>query len=194
MSLPRLRYRMMEPPGGWCYKDIDTNMWITSRRDLDDLIRQASAHRHANKLDIPADFAERVEASIAYSVSPELAIDMPNNRKISNQAISLFQANKKTNQYLLDWRLKGGMKKVTQDEADARAAVCTKCEYDSKIICLACKGIDQWINGWTRRKTRHDAALGICACDGVILFATVHATQKTVGEFPAWCWKKTETI
>jgi len=190
MTLPKLRYRMMEPPGGWIYRDLDTNMWITSHRNLDDLIHQCKAHRHANELPIPEDFAERIEASIAYSVPPELAIDMPEDRKLSDQMLSLFHVNKKTNQFLLDWRLKGGMQKVPQEEADARAMTCVKCKYNSKIICLTCKGIDQWINGWTGRKTKHDAALGICACDGIVLFATIHSTQKTIGEFPDECWKK----
>jgi len=189
MALPKLKYRMMEPPGGWVYRDLDTNMWIVSHRNLDDLVSQCKAHRHANELPIPEDFAERIEASIAFSVSPELAVDIPDNRKLSDQMLSLFQVNKKTNQYLNDWRLKGGMKKVSQEEAQTRADTCVKCKYNSKIICLSCKGLDEWINGWTGRKTKSDKVIGVCACDGIILYATVHATQKTVGEFPEWCWK-----
>ena len=189
MALPKLKYRNMEPPGGWIFRDMDSGMWVVSHRNLDDLVSQCKAHRHANELPIPEDFAERIEASIAFSVSPELATGIPDNRKLSDQMLSLFQVNKKTNQYLNDWRLKGGMKKVPQEEAQARADTCVKCKYNSKIICLTCKGLDEWINGWTGRKTKSDKVIGVCACDGIILYATVHATQKTVGEFPEWCWK-----
>ena len=187
--LPKLKYRNMEPPGGWVYRDLNTGMYITSLHNLDDLISKCKAHRHANELEIPVDFAERIEASIAYSVLPELAIGLPEGRKASNEMMSLFKVNKNTNNYLLDWRLKHGMQMVSQDEADKRALQCVGCKENNRIICLTCKGIDQWVNSWTKRSTKHDKSLGVCACDNIVLYATLHSTLPTTGEFPEGCWK-----
>jgi len=191
---PHLNHRNIDPPGGWRFKDIDTNMWIVSLRNLDDLIQQCCSHRRANELQIPDDFAEFVEASICYACPPEISSGFPDDRKMSERATSLYQVLRNTNVFLLNWRLKGNTEKVIQDEANTRAFVCVKCKYNNKTLCLSCHGHDQWINGWTGRKTKHDAALGVCACDGIILYATIHSTLKTSGEFPDHCWKKTKQI
>jgi hypothetical protein len=187
--LPKLKYRNMEPPGGWVYRDLDTGMYLNSLRNIDDLIRRCKAHRQANDLPIPDDFGEKIEASIAYSVAPELAIGLPETRVLNQNMASLFEVNKKTNQYLLDWRLKCKMEMVKRDEAETRAAQCVGCKNNNRVICLTCKGIDQWVNGWTGRHTKQDKHLGVCSCDGIVLYATIHSALENKGEFPEQCWK-----
>lgn len=189
MTLPRLKNRHMEPPGGWVYRDLDTGIFVTSLRSLDDLISQCKAHRRANDLEIPEDFDLRIEASIAFSVAPELALDLPADRKASEAMLNLFQVNKRTNQYLLDWRLKHGLKMVSVEEAEERAKQCVGCKQNSRVICLTCQGTDQWVNSWTKRWTKHDKSLGVCVSDGIVLYATVHSVLETSGEFPEGCWK-----
>jgi len=183
----------MEPPGGWVYRDPDTNMWLASNKNIDDLISQARAHRHANKLAIPEDFSERVEAFIAYAVPPELALDIPSNRVASSVTLQIFSVNKFTNAWLLKWQ-KHGFRKCHQDEAEQRAQTCQTCMMNRRELCLSCKGIDIWVNSWTGRHTKCDPMLGVCAIDGIVIFASVHALPGNGLEFytrdaPPNCWK-----
>jgi len=189
-KIPHLRYRTMNPPGGLVYRDLDTNVWIQSLVNIDDLIQKCIAHRRANELPVADNFAQFIESSICYSIDPALVLDMPDDRKVSDQMLTLFAVNRNTNAYLLNWRLKAGMQMVDQDEANARAETCMSCEYNQKHICLSCKGTDKWINSWTGRSTNYDAVMGVCACDGVVLYATLHSQLETKGEFPEWCWKR----
>jgi hypothetical protein len=189
---PRLKNRNMEPPGGWIYRDLDTGMWTASKKNIDDLIAQCIAHRRANDLPIPSDFAQKIETSLAFSVSPELAIDLPDDRKIGPRAITLYHVNKATNAYLLGWRLKAGMAKVDGDEALGRAETCASCKFNNRTLCLTCNGSDQWIGAWTGRRSKFDPVLGVCEQDGIILYATLHSKHPPHplnGVFPAFCWK-----
>ncbi len=197
---PRLKYPLMEPPGGFIFRDLDTNVWMASHVSLKDLIQQCKNHRRANKLVFDEDeFSKFIEATICYSIDPALVLDLPDDHNPSKQMLTLYKANKCTTDYLQKWKNKG-QKLVPQEEARNRSAMCLNCEFNATHICLTCKGIDEWIYGWTRRKTVNDKRLGICQCDAVILFASVHARYPGVptnGQkitYPEYCWKKPEEI
>lgn len=195
-SYPKLKYKDMEPPGGWVYRDIDTNVWMASYESLEDLVIKCVNHRRFNNLAIPERFSEFVEASICYRVDPTLVTGLPEDRDPSTEMLTLFKVNKYTTEFLQKWK-RDGQKMVDIKEATARAATCVNCKNNNRHICLTCKGIDSWIYGWNQRKTAHDNQLGICQCDAVILFATVHAqdTSVTVNggsmKYPEYCWKFT---
>lgn len=186
----------MEPPGGWTYRDLDTNVWLISRRNLDDLIVQVLNHRRGNKLPCPEDLPAKIESCIAYRVPPELAVDLPNDRKASAIGMQVFNVSRNTNQWLQTWVQKG-MQKYSNKEADERAASCLVCENNRREICLSCKGLDIWVNNFTGRSTTHDPQLGVCACDGIIIYATIHTKPSLefmfthVDDTPEFCWKHT---
>ena len=198
-TFPTLKYRSMEPPGGWVFKDLDTNFWTQSHQSLDDLVQQCANHRRLNKLTTRDDFAQFIEASICYRVDPSLVIGLPENHNPSKEMLTLFKVNKYTTNFLQNWQ-RSGAQIVSQEEATNRAAVCVNCDLNAKHICLTCKGIDEWIYGWNHRKTSHDKQLGICNCDAIILFASVHAVNPEVKLkgypvlYPDHCWKKEKEL
>lgn len=192
---PKLKYQDMEPPGGWVYRDLDTNVWISSLISLKDLVQQVINHRRLNKLPIKDDLADFIEASICYRVDPTLVIGLPENTDPSKEMLTIFKVNKYTTNFLQKWR-RDGQELVDNNSANDRAALCANCHYNNRQICLTCKGIDNWIYGWTQRKTIHDDKIGICQCDAVVLYASVHAKNATVKPagfeimYPAYCWKR----
>ena len=190
MNYPKLKHPRRDPPGGFVFKDPDTNVWMASKVSLEDLYRKCIEHRRANGLEIPAEFVEKIEAFICYRLDADLVIGMPGDRKISLGYVTLMSTNHSTGEFLLSWT-KAGAKKVPQAEAEKRAEVCFKCEYNMTHICLSCKGILQWVGEWIgHRKTTLDKRMGICGCDKIVLYAALHADdpfEKHV--YPKSCWK-----
>jgi len=193
-KFPTLKYPNMEPPGGWVYKDLDTNVWLQSLKSLDDLVLQCTNHRRINKLEIQDKFAEFIESTICYRVDPTLVSGLSEDHDPSGEMISFFKANNRTTQFLSSWTNSG--KKVVDDKISAtRSALCVNCDFNAKHICLTCKGVDQWIHGWNHGKTPNDNRLGICKCDAVIIFASVHAEKPALIDkgvkaiYPEYCWK-----
>jgi len=190
----KLKYRNMEPPGGFVFKDEDTGLWIQSLKTLGDLVQECINHRRINKLPIPEHFAEQIETFLCFRVDPTLVLDMPEQDR-SKEILTIFKVNKYTTEFLQTWK-KNGLKFVPIEEATTRAATCVNCEFNAKQICWTCKGSDQWIRGWTGRKTKHDKQLGVCKFDAILLFASIHANHPTLvmkefkNPFPDFCWKK----
>ena len=187
---PKLRYPNMEPPGGWRYKDVKTGLLVFGSNKTE-LIRNCKEHRRANSLPIPDNFDAYIERYICLNIPPELVLGLSEDHVVSEEALTLFNVTQKTDDFLLAWK-QSGQKLVTQETATLRAGTCLNCSRNSKSICLTCQGLDIWIGGWTgQRKTPYDRHLFVCACDGVILLASVHTNisyEKDV--YPEHCWKR----
>lgn len=190
----RLRHPNMEPPSGFVYRDLETNVWISSHANLQDLIQKCINHRHANKLPIPDDFAKFIESSICWSIDPSLVIGFPEDYKPTKYVLARFTVNNFTTIFLQKWK-NAGQKLVSIEEAANRTSLCLNCEFNSKHLCLTCSGSDEWIGGWNGRKKQFDSRTGVCQCDAVILFASVHAENPGVDVdsvsviYPEYCWK-----
>lgn len=187
---PRLKYPHMEPPGGWRYKDVKTGMLIFGSNKTD-LILKCKEHRRANNLPIPDNFDAYVERYICLNIPPELVLGLTDDHVVSEEAMTKFNVTQKTDEFLLAWK-QSGQKLVPQEAADLRASTCLNCSHNSKSVCLTCQGLDVWIGGWTgQRKTPYDKHLFVCSCDGVILYAGVHADYRYgKGVYPENCWKR----
>jgi hypothetical protein len=180
----------MEPPGGWRFTDVKTGMLIFGA-NKNDLFQKCKEHRRANGLPIPADFDAHIERHICLNIPPELVLGLSEDRVMSEATLTRFNVMQKTDAFLLAWK-QSGQKLVDQDSATLRAGSCLNCSSNSKNVCLTCQGLDVWIGGWTnQRKTPYDKYLFVCACDGIILYAGVHAGfiyDKDV--YPEHCWKR----
>jgi hypothetical protein len=93
--------------------------------------------------------------------------------------------------------VKKGMKTVSQNEADRRAAICSRCYLNVGVQgCTACQAAVAFITG--RYKTKHDHALQTCAACRCFLRAKVHFSISILDRnhpgaqdlYPDFCWLK----
>lgn len=152
---------------------------------LEDLIVQAANHRRVNNLEVPKDFAEQVEAFIAYRIPPELAVGFPSDREVSSRMWNQMTVNNNTQQMLMAPR-----EYIPQKTAETRATICANCPANIRI-CASCNGLDLWVRGFTEnRKTMLDKHMGVCQNDGVLILADLHLKRKYGTGYVDYCWKK----
>lgn len=183
---PRLKYKRMDPPGGWCYHDKDTNAWVISSAGFDDLVLKVCEHRKANSLAIPIDIMDQVETFICYRIPEDLVLGKL-DRKVT--PYSLHAIMRFTQKFLA--QIAGHL--VDQETAETRAKQCVACSMNKSVVCMDCQGLDIWIRTWTGgRRTSIDDRLHACLADGVFVQASVHADVEftQAKELPGNCWKR----
>jgi hypothetical protein len=186
----KLRYKTMEPPGGWTYRDKDTNVWIISRVNFADLIDKVREHRNSNELAIPDDLENQVETFICYRIPQDLVIGKI-ERKVTPHSLHAIQ--KFTQEFLQTIQ---NVKVISPDKAEERAKICLACPLNMSVVCMDCNGLDAWIRSWNgNRKTSVDDKLHACLADGIFVQASIHADAEftQVKELPAKCWKRNGT-
>ncbi len=188
------------PPGGFRYLCQETQTWIRAA-SFNELVAASEKHRAANKLGIPEDFKDQVNAQMCSHMPPgtckhEAGVAVSGPRRLSFQDVV---AATKT---IGSWLLKGA-KKVDQFEAERRAKICLSCPMNQNFDgCTTCaeKDLREAISGFMGdSKTPFDAALHTCFGCGCTLKAAIwfpidllkkHTPAEVSALLPDYCWKK----
>ena len=198
-ELMKFRRKDVVPPGGYQYQDPDTEH-ITVAGTFKDLIRIASTHRIANKLEVTLDFPAIVEDWICRRIPLDMTSAWESESTGSVSVLTTRTITAATNLMMREWRNKDNRKVCTPREATRRALICSECPSNQqKTACMSCQGLITWIKGWLPRSTSVDGALYICVKSAIMNVAHVHMTAATlertirddnISKLPEKCWKR----
>lgn len=188
------------PPGGWQFRQKESNFSM-SGITFGSLLGKVAQHRtNLNYPPVSEGFltlADEVEAHICQSLSPE---DQYNNcdtgvtaaRSVHWKLVAQFLKT------LASWFLIHGLKRVEQDEAERRAAICAKCPLNVGMNgCGTCRAALQGVReALMNAHTSQDAELracGVCGCDNKmqvhVPIDSLNAATNSKTAYPDWCWK-----
>lgn len=189
-----------EPPnGGWKYMNEEDGHW-SKASSKGELLHAAKAYRAANGFGIPTNFEELLEDQLCSRMPPGTCRQNGTIVRTGIRSLSLADILAAT-KTLGEWFLKG-MQKVTQGEAERRAAICLGCPFNQPADgCTTCgendiRSLVASVVGDSH--TGVDANLHSCHVCGCTLKAAVwlpgellrkHANPEAMKLAPAWCWK-----
>jgi len=188
----------------------ETGYKITERA-LDDLYTKIYVHYKNNDIPLPDDWKARVEDSICrslpdswcyYEDSDAVAPRPPalTTESVMKGIASLASIVKEV--------VSGESIYVSQDEADARARICSRCNLNQNLgVCMGCGAMkavtDLASNIKGGRTTKLDARLQNCSVCGCRNDTIVHISKKvllsgekteTTEARPSWCWVKNDNL
>jgi hypothetical protein len=207
MNYQKLIQKNMIPPGKFTFVVPENGYRISHVMSLDELFDRVYKHYRDNKIPLPSDWKDRVEDQLCrrlpsrwcnYSNGDEGQGFVPNlsGEKILKGIQSLAAMAMSV--------AKGEEVFVSQDEANKRAEICTRCYYNmTSNFCSGC-AVGQAITSTVAkvkggRTTPLDGLLqscGICGCKNE---AIVHVNRnilltgeknETTNARPDWCWVK----
>jgi len=196
-SLPNTTER---PPGGYRYVQPETGQRLEAP-NWAALLALVKKHRIANNLPIGLEFNREIEEALCAELEPGYCQDAQSHRPAFSLGLS-FQAILDGTATLAAWFLQG-RPKVTQEEADAHAAICTTCpENQPPQGCSACswRRVEQLVGTVTGAgRTTSDGALQMCRQCGCSLRAKVwfpptflreRMSKERIEALPSHCWIK----
>ena len=169
---------------------------------FDALVTEVRNHYLANNLSVPVDL-EQIILSYVCQTYAECSFDnVPNAvaRGTIKQTLGLADVIR-FSKTLFDAMIGG--EKVTQDEANRRAQICSTCPYNVQPDgCMGCNSrlLKEAVSSLSRAgKTPYDGQLMSCRFCGCFINSMVWFPISTLVKFsnsqensdlPAWCWKK----
>ena len=191
------------PPGGWTYKVKETDTVIDGQ-NLRELTHRVIDHLLSNGLEISPIQDQIIEDEICQRLPPGRCRIPPTEQEKMNPerttlTFSQAMAGTKT---IARWLMRGA-KKVGQEEADARAKICSSCSLNKPVTgCASCamnkiRQLAGEVIG--SRKTASDNLLNVCISCGCMLKASVwlpldiqqrHIPPELNDSLPDHCWKK----
>lgn len=196
----RIINKVEVPPGGWTYYVPQTGTQLDGQ-SYQALVVNVTEHLLANRLPVMPDIEDRIEHQICRRLPPERCkIRLPKGTDLGTR-LNLGQIMAGT-MTVLHW-LATGAAKVTQEEADARAAICVRCQANvNSTGCASCTGNS--VRGLIAKtlgakQTAYDDKLYFCMSCGCSLKASVwcpldiqqqHMPESINRQLPDLCWKK----
>lgn len=182
------------PPDGFRYV-FPEDGWTAHAWCYTDWIDVAVAHLRANGKDAPPDLAERMEDQLCQTLDPGwCAYDDPNRPR---PVASLGWDDVKGALATFGRWLKDGCEVVTQEEAERRAQICSRCYLNVHITgCSVCQRMVSEVVG--DKKTSVDGVLKACGACKCVLRAKVWfpiktldtETEKLQSIYPEHCWQR----
>jgi hypothetical protein len=184
-SVPPDGFRYVFPDDGFVVHAWSYDAWVQVARD----------HLIANNLSIPEDLQAQMEEQLCQTQEPGwCSYDDPNRPRVSTilswgdvlSALTTFAR----------W-IAGGCQYVSQDEANRRALICSRCYMNTFIGgCSNCEAAVAKVTG--KVSTKYDFALKACAVCKCVLRAKVHFPLDTLAQesenlqelYPPFCWNK----
>jgi hypothetical protein len=163
-----------------------------------DWIANAKAHLTANERPVPDDLEEKMQDQLCRTLPPGWCMfDEPGRPRPS----VFLNWNDVTNglKVFARW-IAGGCGYVTQEEADRRALICSRCYLNVNV--QGCAGCSKAVEEVVRNKSsKYDFALRTCAVCKCFLRAKVHFPIKTLDKesrrvqemYPDFCWLNPES-
>lgn len=192
------------PPGDWKFTQKESGFSMRAVT-FGSLLNKISQHRanmsYPHVSDGYATLAEELEDQICQAMSP--------SDQVANCEMGLHTPTsvdwKKVGKFLktmVDWATGHGLKPVSQEEAERRAAICVKCPLNVGMSgCGVCRqGLQAIRVGILNKQTSHDAGLracGVCGCDNKLQVHVPISVLKTNGDYKYpedWCWKATNGV
>jgi hypothetical protein len=198
------------PHNGYTFVVPETGFRITERA-LDDLYSKIQRHYDNNDIPLPSDWKERVEDSICRSMPESWCYyqdsDAPAPRPPTLTAESVLKgiASLAT---MVKEVVRGDSIYVSQEEAERRASICSRCNLNQGIgVCMGCGAMkavtDLASNIRGGRSTSYDFKLQNCSVCGCRNDTIVHISKKvllsgekteTTEARPSWCWVKNDDL
>lgn len=193
------------PPGGWSYIVPETKVSFSGRASMTQLLGDLKAHYAASGYEAPKNLEDLVEQFLCERLEG-YCVDETGRQPISvsEQIAHSFHTVLQGTATLVSW-VAGGGERVSQEQADARASVCSTCPHNQDPAgCTGCNigALRSLVNKVVGpRKTKDDAALkacNICSC-GLqakvwLPHATIwpHMSERQRSRLPERCWLITE--
>ena len=199
MSQPflSLKQRWVVPPGGWVFTVKETQSKITAG-SRGDLVLKVKDHYTANGIEVPWDLAAVIEDQICRRVGPDHCEWSGVNFEGVNANLSMSDAVNGT-RVLMSWVL-AGTPRVSQNEANTRAATCAGCPLNTLAAgCPGCGGLRAMVADIVGGQVTHEGKLGACAvckCSNrAAVWLPLDIVRKGLTSsqnelLPDYCWKK----
>lgn len=198
-------YRTFDTPeGGWRYTVPETGETIEAL-GFQTLKSKVAAHMEANDIELPYPFLEWFEDAICRQ-QPALArlcgpvVDTPpqDGGRLTREAISRFLRT------IAKWWTQGKFRLVSQEQAEARAAVCAACPMNQDVSfgCFSCKALLALVGQVIgTRKTAVDKSLNWCSACGCRISLKCWVPKRVLDAAEAGnsttyhpsCWRNSET-
>lgn len=180
------------------YRHAETGH-VSDARDWYSWMTACKAHRRANGLPIPADFAATAEEQLCEQLPPEWCAQEQEGASRVDTGFSLSDVT--------DWikavatRFFTSQPLVSQDEANRRARICSQCNYnmDAGGCGGGCAKLVKYLTpGMLTKFTPFDGLLKACGVCRCALRVMVHfplsvlesnETSEKQDLFPSWCWR-----
>ena len=198
--MPKLLEENTVPPGGWRYRVPETG-FVINAWSWNGLLEKVRSHYRANAMQIPADLDALITSYACTTYAKCEDGGMPNS--IARNLFKDLHVNSVIRFTQTFWdALKRG-EKITQDEAEARAKICSSCPYNVQPEgCTGCnsrsiKAIVSTISAAGR--TAFDGQLKSCRFCGCFIQSLIWYPLTTLQKFtdekeneslPDHCWKK----
>jgi hypothetical protein len=211
MTLQRLTKTDCVPPGGFRFVVPETGYRIENKHTKEELMEAVRAHYAANGIMVPSNWRELVidqlcqrlpagwcnydDGSEASGVTPVLSFENILKGITSLSSLAVNAA-------------KGEEVFVSQDEAERRAEICSRCHFNMNAsFCMGCGGarviLDMVGKVKGERTTSMDHMLQNCGVCGCRNDAIVHVKKNillkgessdTTNKRPSWCWLKSDNL
>ena len=192
----KLILKNVTPPDGFRYIDPDTKRAFRDM-NLEDLTKQAVAHRVANKLNV--DNYQAVIEDWLCRQMPD-GICSGNSPVFTGFAGVHRTAENTVNATLSLYKATQGAPIVSQDEAERRAKICKACDRNVPFSgCSSCRGVKQAVEELLRgRRILKTYGLHACSITGVmneyVAFSDRDTLLRVMGgrlsQAPPECWAK----
>lgn len=193
--MQRLKGYQETPPDLYRYVDPDTGH-MTVSHNVVQWVDDATLHRLANGLPVPADLQQQMEDQLCGTIPPEWCLQVDPNRPFVSTRFGWQDVQDGLNTFL-SW-ISGGTKLVTQEEADRRAKICSACYLNVHVEgCATCHKLAAALT-WNRA-TAYDNNLKACAVCHCLLKAACHFpindlesgdSEEHQKQYPSFCWRK----
>jgi len=182
------------PPDGYRYV-FPEDGYVVHAWTYTDWVNEAGLHLRANGKEIPFDLGEQMEEQMCQTLPPGWCSYDDPNRARPNVSLSWgdFIPALSTFKRWLD----SGKETVSQEEADRRALICSRCYLNVNIT--GCSGCQRLIaDVVVAKKSKFDESIRGCAVCKCVLRAKVHFPIKTLDSeneklqsmYPNHCWLK----
>lgn len=210
MSLQILTKTDVVPPGKYRFTVPETGYVIDSKFNQEDLFDAVKNHYNANNIDLPDNWKELVidqmcrqlPAGWCHYSDGKPAEGIESIMSFDNILKGIVSLTAMATSVIKD----GETPFVEQDEAEARANICSRCFYNkSAAFCMGCGGasviLDMVGNVKGKRTTSLDGSLQNCGICGCRNDAIVHVKKKLLlkgenqditNKRPDWCWLKND--
>jgi len=194
-------------PGKFRYFVPETKVWFRDVTIFSVLVDKVRAHYKANGLTAPPDLQEKMEDFICEEIPDGYCTEGGHpvvTLGTGKQTLSLPQMVSGT-LTLARW-LVSGRQKVSEDQANKRAAICVGCRWNQPAMgCTSCnrgqidRAVESVVGG--SRTMYHDQlnACTVCGCGlRAKVWLPIESLKETffgpkIGQFPEWCWLRKES-
>lgn len=207
--MQKLINRPEVPPGKFVFTVPETGFRVEALAKSE-LFRIIETHYKANGLTLPEDWKAQVEDRICQGLPPGWCSFVDSR----GEEFVTYKQCEVTREMLLKgvaslatlvWEtFKGNDIYVDEREANLRAEICVKCNFNVSVqACMGCKGMETLVNTVGKikgsRTTEWDGYLKNCCKCGCRNEAIVHIkkeilisghSEQDMLQYPQWCWKR----